>query len=74
MGAPCSGVYVSGFRQGRPCPYSASAIINTGLEPFRVCGYHARAYAPDVVYPLNWSLAEIRRWQEINLDIVNGLR
>ena len=66
--ALCSGVYVDGYRRGQPCPYRASAIVDVGPAPFRVCGYHARAYAPRVVYPLSWSLAEIRRWQRMNLD------
>jgi hypothetical protein len=58
----CSLVYVGGHRRGQPCPYRASAIVNVSVyRPFRVCGYHARAYAPEVVYPLVGSLARVRR-------------
>ena len=63
----CAETYVSGFRRGRPCPYRATTIIAT--EPPRyACGYHARAYAASVVYPLFWSLALIRRWRLGNLE------
>ena len=64
----CHDVYVSGPRQGRPCPYKAIAFIDFGAMTFQVCGYHARAYAPRAVYPFAWSLSRIREWQMSNLD------
>jgi hypothetical protein len=66
----CASDYVSGYRQGKPCPYRASHVVvpRTETSPWLVCGYHARAYSPGILYPLNWSLAEIRRWQRMNLD------
>ena len=63
----CEGEYVRGPRRGQSCPNPATAIIDF-LDPFHVCGYHARAYAPSIVYPLVWSLARIRQWQMDNLD------
>lgn len=65
----CTLSYVSGHREGLPCPYRATAIVNTGIEPpFLACGYHARAFTDNAIYPLDWSLATIRRWQRHNLD------
>lgn len=61
---PCEDVYVSGYRAGKPCPYRASAIVNSQFgAPYRVCGYHARGYSPTIVYPLHWNLTWIRRMQ-----------
>ena len=70
----CAAFYVGGLRAGRPCPYRASAIVDAGAQPFRVCGYHARAYQPGVVYGLDWSMARIRRWQMDNIAAVEGER
>ncbi len=57
----CSLTYQRGFRLGRPCPYRAVAVIDPdyGL-PFRVCGYHARAFTPMVIYPLDRPLSRVR--------------
>ena len=69
----CDGTYASGYRKGEACIYLASAIVDTRhASPIRVCGYHARAYRPEIVYPLDWSLARIRRWQLDNLRRVTG--
>jgi hypothetical protein len=62
----CASRYQAGYRRGQPCPYRAAAIIASG-GLFSVCGYHARAYAPRVVYPLDWNLERIRAWRLLNL-------
>jgi hypothetical protein len=74
MARPCSHHYVTGYRKGQPCPYEASAIVALSYSdaPFYVCGYHARAYGPTVVYPMFWSLATVRRFQNANLDALLG--
>lgn len=69
----CSSQYVSGYRRGQPCPYRASAIVLVWF-PFLVCGYHARAYADELVYPLDWNLARIRAWQLGNIRALFGER
>jgi hypothetical protein len=69
--ARCDHTYVTGYRQGQPCPYQATNIIAHGGIYF-ACGYHARAYTPNVIYPLAWSLATIRRFQRDNLDALLG--
>jgi hypothetical protein len=69
MSGGCTQRYVSGFRLGQPCPYRASAIVNLAYAaPFLVCGYHAKTYTADAIYPLDWSLARIRRWRLDNLN------
>lgn len=61
----CRLAYVTGYRKGEPCPYRASEIVLLDYSPgpFLVCGYHARAYAPGVRYPLHWNLTWIRKMQ-----------
>jgi hypothetical protein len=73
MTARCDGKYVSGDRWGQPCPYRATVLVNLEYAaPFRVCGYHARQYHPDVLYPMDWSLARIREWRLGNLHRLTG--
>ena len=68
MGA-CTARYITGARRYDPCPHPATFIVNLPYgAPSRVCGYHVRAYSPEIVYPLSWSLAAIRRWQQRNRD------
>ena len=69
----CTARYIAGVRRGDPCPHPATFIVNRPYDPaFLVCGYHARAYSPEIVYPLSWSLAAIRRWQQRNRDDLIG--
>ena len=57
--------------KGKPCVHPATAMI-AAEKPFYVCGYHARAYNPRVVYPMIWHLARVREWQMDNLDRLIG--
>lgn len=69
----CIARYVRGTYAGDPCRFRASVIINPrtrGLPPFRVCGYHARAYTADVRYPMSWNLSQIRRFQWSNVEAI----
>jgi hypothetical protein len=68
----CEESYVTGHRRGEECPYKATNIIAGPEVASYSCGYHARAYAPRVVYPLEWSLETIRRFQRSNLDALLG--
>lgn len=71
----CDSTYKTGYRTGEDCTHPATVIVNTTQgAPIRVCGYHARAYVPRIVYPLNWSLARIRQWQMVALDTLLGSR
>jgi hypothetical protein len=66
----CFETVATGPRAGDQCGSRVSVIIafSDGLDPFYVCGYHARAYTPAIRYPLWANLAQLRRLQMANID------
>lgn len=62
----CSAAMITRNR-GAACSHPATALI-AAEKPFYVCGHHARAYNPRVVYPMIWNLARVREWQMDNLE------